>query len=512
MIPTLLLNLGLFPLISDEPTRGIVTLEMLISGDYFHPTINGEAYLNKPPLFNWLQSLFIVVTGSMKEYAFRLPTVLSLISIASIIYFTSRKFLSDYAFIAATGYIICGRILFWDSFMGLIDISYSLITFCSFVWLIYYYQSQRYLILFIGSYLLSAIGFLMKGMPSLAFQLLSVSAILIYNKQYKQLFSIKHLAGIIIFFTIIGTYLYVYSLNRPAKDLIFQFLKESNRLQAGNTGHLNWWLHLIAFPFNYFYEFLPLTILLILLFSKYIRQQTFSNYYFRHLVILFLVNIVVYWISADMRSRYLFMLVPLLTIVLVKAYSVGENVNHRLYLLTRNIFSSGSLLVTFSILIYPIWIETRHFDNVVLICSTFFIISFSIWMLSLRLKKLVLYSLVCSMLLARIAFNFFNFEARLNSYPDKGYRDGEIKAAQISHGYPLYILSDSPINHDASFYITRERREILRRTILVSHPGAFYISNEENLNIFARNSKHYRVHHIFRIKKDETRLYLVTAR
>ena len=64
MLPfAFLLNIDLMPLISDEPTRAIVTLEMILFGNYITPTINGEFSYNKPPLFTLLLAGFTLITG-----------------------------------------------------------------------------------------------------------------------------------------------------------------------------------------------------------------------------------------------------------------------------------------------------------------------------------------------------------------------------------------------------------------------------------------------------------------
>ncbi|PKO95189.1 MAG: 4-amino-4-deoxy-L-arabinose transferase, partial [Bacteroidetes bacterium HGW-Bacteroidetes-9] len=126
-------NLGLMPLISDEPTRGIVTLEMLYSGNFITPTINGEFYYNKPPLFNWILAGFVQLSGLSNEFIFRLPTVISLLLTGIIIFLSARKELGKInAMLVAIMFITSARIVFWDSFQGLIDITYSLITFSSF--------------------------------------------------------------------------------------------------------------------------------------------------------------------------------------------------------------------------------------------------------------------------------------------------------------------------------------------------------------------------------------------
>ena len=48
-IPVLLLNLGSPAFIEDESIRGLVALEMELSGNNIAPTLNGEYYFKKHP-------------------------------------------------------------------------------------------------------------------------------------------------------------------------------------------------------------------------------------------------------------------------------------------------------------------------------------------------------------------------------------------------------------------------------------------------------------------------------
>ncbi len=509
IIPGYFINLGLLPLISDEPTRGIVTLEMIMSGNYIIPTINGELYLNKPPLFNWIQASLVFITGSMDEWVFRLPSILAIAGIALLIWFASRNFLKEYAFVASLSFIVAGRVLFWDSFMGLIDLTYSMVTFASFIWLIKYHQKEKYYWFFIGSYILAAIGYLMKGMPSIAFQGLSVVSLLLYDKKFKQLFSIAHLTGVLVFIILVGGYYLLFGQQYSIESAVFNLINESNRLQdhSGNGG--NWWFHLVEFPLNFMTEFAPATLLLFLLFHKQLRKSVLKDKFTRYLILIFLVNIVIYWLSADMRSRYLFMLVPVLIIVLVKAYQEAEK--NRIFLLRvlNGIIISAAFLISFSIMIYPFWEETRNFNNVLYICIVLTTLSLSIAVYGYKTQKMKLLALFGCLLVFRIGFNLYNLPARINSLPDKGYKEGEIRAAQLSKGTSLYILGDTPINHDASFYITRERKTILTRTWQIKNPGTFYLVDDKNLGIFAKESINHEVMHSFVIKLNETKLYLV---
>jgi len=71
------IGLGSIPLIEkDEPRYAVTAREMLESGDYLVPRMNGEIRLAKPPLFYWLVAGSFRVFG-VNEFAARLPSALA---------------------------------------------------------------------------------------------------------------------------------------------------------------------------------------------------------------------------------------------------------------------------------------------------------------------------------------------------------------------------------------------------------------------------------------------------
>jgi len=55
---------------------------MFLTGDFFHPTIGGEPYFDKPLLTYWLIVGFSALTGALNEWVVRLPSaIFGLISI-----------------------------------------------------------------------------------------------------------------------------------------------------------------------------------------------------------------------------------------------------------------------------------------------------------------------------------------------------------------------------------------------------------------------------------------------
>ncbi len=114
------------PLIGDESIRALVSLEMMLSGDYLSPTLTGELYFNKPPLYNWIIIVFYKIFNSNSEFVTRLPSTIFLLVYCVSIFLWVKSILGKQAgFIASLMFLTCGRILIYDSMLGLIDITYS---------------------------------------------------------------------------------------------------------------------------------------------------------------------------------------------------------------------------------------------------------------------------------------------------------------------------------------------------------------------------------------------------
>jgi 4-amino-4-deoxy-L-arabinose transferase-like glycosyltransferase len=184
LVPALYINLGMLPLGGDESIRALVSMEMMISGDYITPTLNGELYFNKPPLFNWLLIFFFKVFNSESEFICRLPTTIFLIVYCfTIFWWVKKHFGYSSGIMAALMFFTCGRILFRDSFLGLIDMTYSWLIFLNFMFIWYYFEKKNFLALFLVSYVITAVTFLLKGLPSVAFQGITLLVLFISERQ-----------------------------------------------------------------------------------------------------------------------------------------------------------------------------------------------------------------------------------------------------------------------------------------------------------------------------------------
>ncbi|BBL72493.1 ArnT family glycosyltransferase [Methylogaea oryzae] len=88
-IATLLAGLGIalwglgdIPLLSlNEARRAVPIQEMLASGDWLLPRLNGQLYITKPPLFYWLGAAVAALSGGAGEWAVRLPSALAALAV-----------------------------------------------------------------------------------------------------------------------------------------------------------------------------------------------------------------------------------------------------------------------------------------------------------------------------------------------------------------------------------------------------------------------------------------------
>jgi len=70
-------SLGVKGLWGPEDRWAEVVREMRLTGDYFHPTINGVPYFDKPLLGYWLIALSAAVAGRLDEWVVRLPSAIA---------------------------------------------------------------------------------------------------------------------------------------------------------------------------------------------------------------------------------------------------------------------------------------------------------------------------------------------------------------------------------------------------------------------------------------------------
>jgi 4-amino-4-deoxy-L-arabinose transferase-like glycosyltransferase len=476
LLPALLINLGLMTFIDDEGIRALVALEMKFSGNLITPTLHGEYYYNKPPLYNWLLLLFFELAGRANEFVARLPTVLCLLGFAGTIYYYSRKHFSpQYAFLNAFFYITCGRVLFWDSMLGLIDTAFSWVIFTLFMVVYHEFKREGWLRLFLLSYLLAALGFLLKGLPAVVFQGITLVAWFTWQRRFWKLFSWQHLLGGLLFVLIVGGYYALYHTYNSLENVIPVLFSESSKRTVTYFG---WWAtvrHLFTFPFEMVYHFLPWSLMILYFLRRDIAAVLRQNDFVVFCLVAFLSNILVYWASPEVYPRYLLMLAPLIFTAYLHLHRQHEAERTWQYRTIHGLLFAVCLAAAAGAWALPFverlsWLPLVPAKSVGLGVALL-ALCYGFW----RAPKLRLLMTVLTLLVFRIGFNWFVLPDRnAHDYGDE-CRQTSILAGREFTSQPLYVYKDTEMQITSSFYLTNEQGRILPRQQSGFDSASFYI-------------------------------------
>ena len=551
LLPALLINLGLVAFYDDEAIRALVAMEMNISGEFITPTMFGELYYNKPPLYNWILHAVFEITNRNDEFICRLVTVLFLLVYAGSVYYFFRRnmngkcvddwtgasppypprggtdpFFEDttevtlnknfnrisffplfpsttalsplgggrggmrtqeipttkIALITSLALITCGRILFWESMLGLIDICFSWIIFLLFMVIFQEGEKKRYGRLFIFSYLLAAIGYMLKGLPAVAFLGIALLTYFIWQKKIKQLFSIKHILGGILFLIIVGGYYFLYSQQNGLEEILKTVFHESAKRTFVEHGLGDTLFHFFTFPFEMWYHFLPWTFLIICLFRKNVFNILKENKFIFWNILVFITTVLPYWASVEVYPRYLLMHVPLVFSALFYFYFKKKKENGWQAKTVEMVFFASACLSVIAALLPMGWEQAKDvpFRYVKSISVAAILVIASVLFWKWKTQRMLVFVLV--LLAARIGYDYFILPSRVKVECSTQVRESSKKAVEMAAGEPIYIYKNSlGFQPMTGYYFTRETGKILEKkfgelkweTFYLVHPGNY---------------------------------------
>jgi 4-amino-4-deoxy-L-arabinose transferase-like glycosyltransferase len=484
VLPALWINLGLNTLTTDEPIRGIVTLEMMISSDYTSPSMYGEPYLKKPPLYNWILAGAFSIFNSYSEFVMRFPTTIFLLVFCLTIFlFLRKEYGNRFAFLNALMFLTCGRILIWDSMLALIDIIFSWVVYMNFMVIYRFNKNKKYWQLFIVSYLLMAIAYMFKGLPAVVFQGITLLVLFVSVKKYKKLFSIQHLLGILLFIGIVGGYYLLYfRSNNLSVDQVFSTLfGETTRRTVFRFGWGRTIGHFFTFHPEMLYHFAPWSLLIIALFRKGIIKDFWKHDLVKYSVLVFFANIFVYWTSPEVHPRYILMLAPLSFFVFLFYFEKYKDHNTIHNKIIEIVFGILVTIVPVLFLVFPFLSEFEFIEQRFIKSLSIALFSIILVFLYWRIKpnRLIIFGLV--LLVFRIGFNWFILPHRNeNSYASE-CRDAAIEVGKITKGSDLYSYNSFSIDDHAIFYISRQRMKIFKLDKPPVDTNAYYTSHKAYL-------------------------------
>ncbi|MBK9338642.1 MAG: hypothetical protein IPM98_19770 [Lewinellaceae bacterium] len=477
-LPAHLINLGVAAFNGDEAIRSLVALEMHLSGNYIATTLHGWPYINKPPLFNWILLVFFKMFGYFGEFPARTATVFFLVVFGVAIYrFTVREFGRSFAFLAALMTVLAGRFLIYDSMLGLIDTTFSVVIYTLFMSIYYFGVRGQWQRLFLVSYALMATGFLLKGLPAIVFQGFSLTAGLVFFGQWRRLFSWQHVLGGLLAVAILGGYLAIYAQYRPMEVFLPNLWNESVRRTGVVFG---WWRtveHVFRFPFDAVYHFLPFSLLILAWFDRHFWQRLRQNRFVFFNFVLLAVNLPIYWSSVQVYARYLLMFIPLFTVLSFHLMEQDRAANTWRYRVFQGLLGVLVVLLPVAFGALP-WVPEVNFlagigplalgsaATLAAVATCYF-----------ADRRRYLFWVILSLLVARIAFDRIILPTRHHENETSKARQDVRDLVDKYRDRTWYAYGTSYIREPASFYMTQKLGYIVQRTTDASKPNALYLVN-----------------------------------
>lgn len=307
-------NIRFFELTLEEPRRALVAYEMWFSGSYFQPTLLGEPYFNKPPLFNWLVILSSMLFG-WGGFAVRAVSLSFTALTALVVYLTAKRIIGgrEVGLLAALIYVTLADNLYHYGWIGEIDVTLTFFVFGTILclWRAFETGKNAYLIL---AGLSTGLTFLLKGFPAYAFFGLTLGSLAVQYKRYRLLFRAPSFAA---YAAALAPPLAWILLTEAPPVYLHRLFVESLSRTSPSHGMGEFLRHLLSYPLLTIKQLLPLSVVIPLLLWK---EKPLLMVNVKRFLLVAGVNYVPYWLSVGSRGRYILPLFPL--VALAFAYVV----------------------------------------------------------------------------------------------------------------------------------------------------------------------------------------------
>ncbi len=171
----------------DEPRDAAIGRAMWTSGAWVTPRLNGEPFLEKPPLYWWAQSSVFAISGRATPTLARLPSAVFGFATLLLTYALGRRFFPPGACLLA-GLILLSTALFTVTTHWIV-VDNALLFAITAAWTLFAHAETRdgteRLLMLLGMYGFLAIAFLTKGMIGLGIPMLGIGVYLIWSRRLR---------------------------------------------------------------------------------------------------------------------------------------------------------------------------------------------------------------------------------------------------------------------------------------------------------------------------------------
>ncbi|GAB4343054.1 MAG: glycosyltransferase family 39 protein [Candidatus Abyssubacteria bacterium] len=300
----------------DEPRYAQVSREMLQTGDWVVPHLNGEVYPEKPPLYFWLVALVSQPVGDVTEVTVRVPSAAAATMVVLITYLLGSRLLERREALLGAIVTATSAQFLWIGRAGVIDMLLTLSIIAALACFYFGYAHERFL-LYVTGFVFLVPAALSKGPVGIAVPVLVMVVFLIVElvlrkegagRQFGR-FLAAMLLGLIVTFAVVGPWWHAaYERSGGAYGSIQILAKQTAGRMFESYSHQR--------PFYYYlyqilWQFLPWTVFFPLVAHRLAKGGNLrENRELRFLATWFTTVFLFFTCISGKRSQYLLPLFP----------------------------------------------------------------------------------------------------------------------------------------------------------------------------------------------------------
>lgn len=311
-LATFCFRLSAIPLFGEEPRRALIAREMTETGDWLVPGTQGVFLPSRPPLQNWMIAGLAYITGSFDIWAVRLPSIISTIAAAVMIYGYLRQRIGRLGSLGgAISYVTMLLVMEFGRSAETEAVFTLFVAASMMLWHWGWQNRWPAWQMWSASYACVALGLLTKGLQAPVYFTGSVGLFLLITGNWRALFSSGHAIGLLVFAVIFGAWQIPFTLQRGLADSWMMYFGDV----AGRFTEKSWMTfltHLVAYPSELLLvRLMPWSILLLAYGDRRVRAGlTNCRQSALFLTICIVFSFVFVWLPPGSKARYFMPLFP----------------------------------------------------------------------------------------------------------------------------------------------------------------------------------------------------------
>lgn len=295
----------------EESRWATVAQEMIQGGDWIVPRQQGEPFLSRPPLGNWLIAVATLVRGECDAWSIRLPTLMAVLATTLLVYAVGRSFLGRLgAFAAALAFATMGEVLQMGRVAETDLLFTCLLSSAVLIWLRGECRSTVTTWTWCASYALVAFAALAKGPQAPVYFGATVAIYLGIRRDWRRLFSRAHLLGLLTFAAVIAAWQIPF-VHRAGWEATVKIWTGDSAARFVNIGWRDVAAHLVTYPLEVIGCTAPWSLLAAAFLSRRFRAAIADlGKPIQFLCIYIVIGFIPCWISPGGMTRYCLPLYP----------------------------------------------------------------------------------------------------------------------------------------------------------------------------------------------------------